>query len=153
MRIFISSYKNLSAAPQSAAYTPEGQFKWMNGHLVLKIPETNLRNADNLKDGHVYQPGEVISVAATSAEDFKHWRNTLANLTASAEEVRDRFKELLHAGLTGVFGPDTSAKLAKDFVELQPLADKVPDLHFKHKYARLRQAFEFAAGTGAVLIQ
>lgn len=117
----------------------------------------------------VYEGGppdpDRLKFRAGSYSGYSEWRSRLAKMAGySADhggpwEVPEAgpFVELVNfSDCEGTIGPRTSAKLAKDFADWQERAKAFAESQgvdgewFMSLYAKWRQAFEMAAGEGAV---
>lgn len=120
----------------------------------------------------VYAYEEFHSFRAGSYGSYNAWRDELAKLAGYPAVPVDRYKtgsvQMRHdqgawdsdgghlfelicfSDCEGVIGPETSAKLAKDFADLQSKIDAHPDEYFRGRCAEWRKAFEMAADGGAV---
>jgi hypothetical protein len=117
---------------------------------------------DGLADGLYRRGGESMSFRAGSYSGYNLWRAWLckAALGVSQEEVwrggdtafaGKPFVELINfSDCEGFIGPKTSAKLALDFAEHEARILKGADPYNADRYRKWRQAFEMAAGNGAV---
>lgn len=121
------------------------------------------KQADGI-DG-MYSGEAVEGFRAGSYSGYNQWREQLAELAGypatdhdSYGRTRKRhdagawaaesgpFHELIHfSDCEGTIGPETSAKLAKDFADFQQRADSFGDDYWREKYAAWRKAFETAA--------
>lgn len=120
--------------------------------------------ADELKNG-CYLAAASTYFQAGSYRGYNIWRNHLARMAgySSDEAVWKQtggpFWELIHfSDCEGAIGPQTSAKLAKDFQDWQGRAEAYAvsiraeeSSWFLKKYAEWREAFELASDDGAVL--
>ena len=126
--------------------------------------------ADGLASGWYRIEGESGDFLAGSYNGYNRWREQLAKMAhnATPEEIwKDQeawrgkaFFELIHfADNEGCIGPQTSAKLARDFAEHQERAEAfaktlpgpLDGKWFIDKYNRWRKAFETARHGGAVM--
>jgi len=114
--------------------------------------------ADGLESGR-YTFDKSVSFRAGSYSGYNQWRDWLAKLSGwkSAEACwgvthsKGPFYELINfSDCSGVIGPATSKKLAKDFADYE---NKVPraDAHFHDLYLKWKEAFELAADDGAIV--
>lgn len=121
--------------------------------------------ADGLVSG-VYEAEKAFGFRAGSYGSYSAWREQLARLAQYAPVATDErlphsygawnadhgpFWELINfSDCEGVIGPQTSAKLAADFSAWDQRAKEQMDSYVYDLYKSWRQAFETAAGNGAV---
>lgn len=128
------------------------------------------KQADKIEDRAIYDAADSFGFRAGSYGGYNHWRDQLAKLAGyplgqheQYGKVYDSycvecwngktgpFSELINfSDCEGVIGPETAAKLAKDFAVFQDAADKTDEHFFKENYNAWRKAFEMAADAGAV---
>jgi len=120
--------------------------------------------ADGLETGY-YLAAASTDFRAGSYSGYNIWRDHLARMAGYGsdenawKQTGGPFWELIHfSDCEGVIGPQTSAKLAKDFQGWQERAEAYADSigaeessWFLEKYTAWREAFELASDDGAVL--
>lgn len=162
MGLDISFYCNVKAAPDA---DPDD----LSIAEARVIPEFADR-ADGIQHGTLFTFGDSGSFRAGSYSGYGAFREELAKLAgypakamAGCEHehaaaawqgaVADSsafFPMVDFSDCEGTIGPQTSARLAKDFADYQAKADAHPDSWFREKYAEWRTAFEAVAGNGFV---
>jgi hypothetical protein len=157
MGLDISYYTNAVLVPD-AEVDDDGYPTDDNAVLAYVNPDfTN--QADDIQHKGVYRYDDSGAFRAGSYGGYNAWRDQLAELAgfSSALDVWNReapegpFVPLINfSDCEGIIGPDTSARLARDFAELQPKVDALSDGYFREKYADWRAAFEAVAGNGFV---
>jgi hypothetical protein len=144
MGLDITAYRRLQPDPHgSITIDPEEQFP---GRLQGLAPRKYACSADDQFD-----------FRAGSYSGYNAWRDELAKMAGypSAEYVWYRvtkgpFLELINfSDCEGFIGPETAAKLARDFAEYQAKAEELGD-YFLGKYEDFRKACEYAADGGAI---
>lgn len=119
--------------------------------------------ADRLVKG-CYTYGKRFHFRGGSYSGFNEWREWLSDIAlgVSPREVWDDperfvgkpFVELINfSDCEGVIGPETSAKLAKDFAEHAQEAARRDTGYEYLKYRDWWKAFELAAGNGGVIFR
>lgn len=129
------------------------------GDVVLSMPDFP-EHADGLKEG-IYRASGAFRFRAGSYGGYNRFREALAEMVGytprqawdQQDEYKDRsfFPLVCFSDCEGTIGPETSARLARDFAAH---ADKAATWckreGFPELYAEWRHAFELAAGAGAV---
>jgi hypothetical protein len=157
MGLDISYYVNAKLAPD--AERDENNLP-ADPNLVLAYVNPDFaERADALKHEAVYAYDDSGGFRAGSYGGYNAWRDKLAQLAgfASADDVWNQgspqekpFVPLINfSDCEGIIGPETAARLAKDFAEHQDEADRVGG-YFAEKYRDWRSAFEAVAGNGFV---
>src|SRR3990172_8981067 len=131
-------------------------------------PETISQKSDGLAPGE-YVAGALQGAFALDHPSFDRWRKilSLAALEYEAEKVwsspeafdGEPFFELIHCEKRGVFGPQTSAKLAQDFEHREEtieqkavnLVDTAELQFFMDIYQLFKKAFRVASNSGCIL--
>ena len=120
--------------------------------------------ADALVRGVYRSTGKRMEFRAGSYSGYSAWREALARLVGTTAErvfagtVPPAFGELIDfADNEGLIGPQTSAKLAKDFASWKARAAThaktmraAEGAAFMEGYASFQEAFELAANGGAI---
>ena len=118
------------------------------------------KHADGLADGLYRVTGRIFHEFSRSYSGYNRWREGLAALIGTTPEdiwnsnpPSGPFLELIHnSDCEGLIGPTTSAKLAKDFADWMPKAEKhlQGDPRWLEGYRELATTFALASGRGAV---
>lgn len=178
MGLDITAYRGLRKANDGEGRDPKypEEADYDNGwHQMWVNPDFHGRE-DSIEHKSIYHAEDHYGFLAGSYSGYNEWRDELANLAGYPgaphpsprrlgeqshaayvwehyEDLRGKpFVELIHfSDCEGVIGPETSAKLARDFAAFQEKADQHPDEYFRRKYNDWRKAFEMAADNGAVM--
>lgn len=173
MGLDITAYKNLTKV--DAVYHEDGEpidpqtRKPFDFDYCQPVPNEHYDRADGVTSG-VYKYEDLMGFRAGSYGGYNQWRENLAKLSGWKEGTYNQFGkdwpshaasaweadsgpfwELINfSDCEGTIGPQTSAKLAKDFEEHQAKADAHESKCFRSLYADWRKAFEMASQNGIV---
>ena len=172
MGLDITCHRNLVVTGGREAFDDDGNINFVDGWFLLRIhPEFD--RADGLCAYRPYKAEESMWFTAGSYSSYGIWLSQLAELAKPTDSEiaqlqlfddlilgapvgamnaeNGPFVELISfSDCEGVIGPETSAKLAKDFADYQAQADQHSDEYFRARYRQWREAFEFARVNGAV---
>lgn len=169
MGLDVIAYRQLTEAKGNEAFDETGELR--DGWFQVNVNSDFPQRADALMDQHAYKYAESHHFRAGSYSGYNFWRDKLAEMAGYPQSSYEQygkewpsyaatvwqnpkpgpFMELINfSDCEGIIGPDTSAKIAKDFAEFQSKADAHTDDHFRRLYAEWRKAFEMAADGGAV---
>ncbi|HLL74857.1 MAG TPA: hypothetical protein VK421_06295 [Pyrinomonadaceae bacterium] len=130
-----------------------------NGVIKIWISRDFPRAADKLADGAFYRSeGKDFRFRAGAYSSYNRWRESLARMIGETarrfwnDPRPGPFVELINfSDCEGVIGPETSAKLARDFQEYAERAERFRgEADWLTTYQNFRKAFELAAGGGCV---
>lgn len=156
MGLDISYYTNTKAVPD--AERDDDGYPVDSGCVLAYVNPDFADHADSIEHEAIYSYDDSGSFRAGSYGGYNAWRDELATLAGfpSASQVWEKadydgpFEPLINfSDCEGIIGPETSARLARDFAEHQPKADAIGG-YFAEKYADWRAAFEAVAGNGFV---
>jgi hypothetical protein len=133
-------------------------------HVMIGVIHEDYRDRCPLPEGFYKTGGKRHGFRAGSYGGYNEWRRHLAELIDTTPEAIWKggpamaFGELIHfSDAEGTLKSETCAKLAKDFAFWHAEATKYADRlggedgrWFLDRYATWREAFELAAGGGAV---
>lgn len=159
MGLDITAYEKVTKVSQEQELTyKEDAHVWINN---------DFSSHDELEEGVKYKrEGKELKFRAGSYSGYGAWRRQLAKIIGQdINHIWENphsyypFVELINfSDCEGTIGPQTSAKLAKDFQEWDERAREfgkeenhpLPEWGFYVRYKKWREAFELAANTGAV---
>lgn len=133
-----------------------------NGHAYLCNVPSGLSQADGMPDGVYRTEGRSTGFRAGSYGGYNAWRAWLSRtiLDMSPETIWAMtdaaraglpFVELINfSDCEGFIGPQTCAKLARDFAQNKHKIPRDADSYDVQKYNEWQEAFALAAGHGAV---
>lgn len=163
MGLDITAYRRLRKVAPGEGKHPkyDDETDYENGYVRVYVNADFSAQSAGIDSEAIYKAEESHGFRAGSYSGYNAWRDELARLAGfdGAESVWSNanalvglpFVELINfSDCEGVIGPAVSAKLARDFAELQSKADAHPDEWFREKYGEWRRAFEMAADSGAV---
>lgn len=124
---------------------------------LLYVDHPSRTQHDGMTEGVYEVSGAEYGFRAGSYGGYNGWRAALARLIGTTDEAiwadpkLAPFVELIHfSDCEGFIGPQTSAKLAKDFAEWDERAAEALDQWELRVYRSFTKAFRLASADGAV---
>ncbi len=167
MGLDISAYKGLKKLDATVNEDGEAVFRstgetldWQEYCTPYINPDFEGR-AEGLEADAVYGFEASMGFRAGSYSGYNWWRRQLAVLAGYGSDQKafesdggPLWELICFSDCEGSIGPVVSAKLAREFAELQPKVDALADTeeyaYFRSLYASWREAFEMAAQGGMV---
>jgi hypothetical protein len=151
MGLDISAYVNATPAPDA---NPND----FDSVARASVESAHVAQADGIEHGALFTFDKEIRFRAGSYSGYNRFREELAGLvgyvpqaawSGQVSEESPFYPMVNFSDCEGTLGPQTCARLAKDFADHQDKADEIGG-YFAEAYSQWRRAFEEVAGNGFV---